>query len=115
MARKTPGNFKFKFFCTECQAHMVTGLSKEPIEVTCPKGHSLGLWSDGGTKERRCTICGFTKVLHVRVRHDKAGANGQQIQVNGTSEELKAVFDHMMTHPEVVDACVKAGLVKVKK
>jgi hypothetical protein len=75
----------------------------------------MGTWSYEGTKEIHCKVCKGTLIetYHIRVRHDIMHPSGKQIRVEGTKEEVEKVLNHMMSHPEVLKACVKAGLVKV--
>jgi len=76
----------------------------------------MGIWSYEGTKEIKCKVCkgAIIGTYHIRVRHDMTTPTGKQIQVEGTKEEVEKVLNHMMSHPEVLRACVKAGLVKVE-
>jgi hypothetical protein len=108
-------SFAFSFYCGECKAHFEARLTKNPKEIFCLKGHKMGTWSYEGTKEMRCKVCKeIIETYHIRVRYDITRPKGGQIRVEGTKEEVEKVFNHMMSHPEVLKACVKAGLVKVK-
>ena len=113
--RQDTGPFQFELGCSECHSRFNVSLSREPTRVLCPNGHFTGVWSYAGTVENKCKLCGgkIIGVRHVRVRHDIVGPKGQQIQVKGTSEETNAVFEHLMSHPEILKVCVDSGLVKV--
>lgn len=109
-------NFAFTFYCHECKSHSKVELTKEPKQIVCENRHEMGIWSYEGTKEIKCKVCkgAIIGTYHIRVRHDMTTPTGKQIRVEGTKEEVEAVFNHMMAHPKVLKACIKAGLVKVE-
>jgi len=107
-------NVKHSFYCHVCKTRFEAEITEQLKQVVCPNGHVLGIWSYGGEETVTCKFCDWTLVKHSRIRHDIIQPNGKQIVVNGTSEETTAEFQHAISHPKILQALIKSGLVKVQ-